>query len=299
MLTSVLFGLGLEPGLADAPGLLADATAGEAARLDLLSISDHPNYADRVDAYAALGMILGATRRISGVVNLTNIGIRSAPLLARTVSGLSALSGRRVILGVGAGSLWDELARLGVRPRSPSESVRAMEETISVVRALTGGGGPVDYDGDFYQLRAADPSPEPTPPIWTGSQGPRSLAVTGRLADGWIPAHAADWRSPLVARSRPLIDEAARAAGRDPSSVVTVYNVGGQITDRAISRPRDEDGRWVGGSPAQWIDELTSAVIDYDAAGLIYLRAGQPGPQAQRWMHEIVPAVRHNIAASG
>ena len=113
-----------------------------------------------------------------------------------------------------------------------------MEETITVVRALTGGGGPVDYAGDFYQLHAADPSPEPSArSIWTGSQGPRSLAVTGRLADGWIPAHAADWRSPLVARSRPLIDEAAAAAGRDPLSVSTIYNVGGQITDRAIPRP--------------------------------------------------------------
>jgi len=35
----------------------------------------------------------------------------------------------------------------------------------------------------------------PTPPIWTGSVGPRSLAVTGRQADGWIPGHAADWLS--------------------------------------------------------------------------------------------------------
>ena len=291
-------GLGVEPGLAEVRRLLPEARACDAAGLDVVSISDHPNYADRVDAYAALGMILGATQRISGVVNLTNIGIRSAPLLARTVAGLSALSDRRVILGVGAGSLWDELSRLGVTPRSPAESVQSMEETIAVVRALTGGGPPVDFAGRFYQLRAADPSPEPTPPIWTGSQGTRSLAVTGRLADGWIPAHAADWRSSLVARSRPLIDEAAMAAGRDPSDVVTIYNVGGQITDRDLPKPRDEDGRWVGGSADQWVDELTSAVLDYDAAGLIYLPLGQPESAIHRWMHEIVPGVRRAIAES-
>ncbi|MGB7147416.1 LLM class flavin-dependent oxidoreductase, partial [Mycobacterium sp.] len=93
--TRVLFGLGLEPGLADVPRLLTHATACDAAGLDAVSISDHPNYADRVDAYAALGVILGATQRISGVANLTNIGIRSAPLLARTIAGLSALSERR------------------------------------------------------------------------------------------------------------------------------------------------------------------------------------------------------------
>jgi len=242
--TRVLFGLGLPPDLAEVNRLLPQAKACDAAGLDVVSIPDHPNFADRVDAYAAIGMVLGATRRLSGVVNLTNIGIRSAPLLARTVASLSALSEGRVILGVGAGSLWDELARLGATPRSPAEAVQAMEETIRVVHALTGGGPPVDFAGQFFQLRGAEPSPQPTPAIWTGSQGPRSLAVTGRLADGWIPAHAADWRSPQVNAWRPLIDAAAVAAGRDPADIVTIYNVGGQITDRAVPKPRDEDGRW-------------------------------------------------------
>jgi alkanesulfonate monooxygenase SsuD/methylene tetrahydromethanopterin reductase-like flavin-dependent oxidoreductase (luciferase family) len=287
--TPLLFGLGLEPGLADIPRLLPHATACDVTGLDVVSISDHPNYADRVDAYAALGMVLGATKRMSSVVNLANIGIRSAPLLARTVASLSALSDRRVILGMGAGSLWDELARLGVTPRSPAESIQAMEEAITVVRALTGGGQPVEFTGRFYQLRAADPSPEPAPPMWTGSQGPRSRAITGRLADGWVPAHAADRRSSRVATQRSLIDEAAAAAGRDPSDVATVYNLGGQITDRAVPKPRDEDGRWIGGSIDQWINELTSAVIDYDAAGLFYLPIGQPESAIHRWMHEIVP----------
>lgn len=295
----VLFGMGLEPGLADLPRLLPDARACDAAGLDVVSIPDHPDDAGRVDAYAAIGMVLGATQRLTGVVNLTNIGIRSAPLLARTVAGLSTLSGGRIILGVGAGSLWNELARLGVTPRSPAESVQAMQEAITVVRALTGGGEPADFTGRFYQLRAAAPSPAPTPPIWTGSQGPRSLAVTGRLADGWVPAHAADWRSAFVAAARPLIDDAAVAAGRDPSDIATIYNVGGMITDRALPRTRDENGRWIGGSVDQWIDELTSAVVDYHARGVFYLRAGQPGSTIHRWTEEIVPGVRRAIAEAG
>lgn len=295
MARDVLFGLGLPTDLADVDLLLARARAGNAAGLDVVSIPDHPNFADHTDAYAAIGMVLGATDRLRGVVNLTNIGIRSAPLLARTVASLSALSGGRIILGLGAGSLWDELDRLGVPARSPSESVRAMEETIHVVHALTGGGSPVDFDGQFYQLRQADPSPQPTPAIWTGSQGPRSLAVTGRLADGWIPAHAADWHSRQVKEWRPQIDAAAVAAGRNPADVVTIYNVGGLITDRAVAQPRDQDGHWIGGSIDQWIAELTTAVIDYGAAGLIYLPQDQPDSTGERWIHDIVPAVRAAI----
>lgn len=292
-------GLGLEPGLTAAPRMLARARDADVAGLDIVSISDHPDDANQVDAYAALGMVLGATRRISGVVNLTNIGIRSAPLLARAVAGLSAVSGGRVVLGVGAGSLWEELARLGVTPRSPAEAVQAMAEAITVVRALTGGGPPVDFDGRFYRLRGAAPSVQPTPRIWTGSQGPRSLAVTGRLADGWIPAHAADWHSSFVARARPLIDQAAAQAGRDPSAVVTVYNVGGEITERPRPRPRDAHGRWTGGSTQQWIAELTSAILEFGAAGIIYLPNGQPELAIERWMHEIVPAVRRAVSTPG
>lgn len=291
----IIFGLGLPPDLGDADKLLPQAKACDAAGLDVVSIPDHPNFADRIDAYAAIGMVLGATSQLSAAVNLTNIGIRPAPLLARTMASLSALSHGRVVLGVGAGSLWDELARLGVTSRSPAEAVRLMEETIRVVRALTGGGPPVDFAGRFYQLRAAAPSGVPTPAIWTGSQGPRSLAVTGRLADGWIPAHAADWRSPQVAAWRSQIDAAAVAAGRDPAEIATVYNFGGEIADRPVARTRDDDGQWIGGNTDQWVAELISAVVDFDAKGVFLLGYGLSDIAIGRWLHEIVPAVREVV----
>ena len=230
------------------------------------------------------------------MVDLTNIGIRSAPLLARTVAGLSALSDRRIVLGIGAGSLWDELARLGVPPRSPAESGpghgrddhrRACTDRRRAARGLhrkllpTSRGGPRDRAPDLDRLA-----------------GTRSLAVTGRLADGWIPPTPLTGGLRWLQGRAPLIDEAAVAAGRDPSDVATIYNVGGQITDRATPKPRDEDGHWIGGSTGQWIDELTSAVFDYDAAGIFYLPVGQPESAIHRWMHEIVPEVRRAITES-
>jgi alkanesulfonate monooxygenase SsuD/methylene tetrahydromethanopterin reductase-like flavin-dependent oxidoreductase (luciferase family) len=215
-------------------------------------------------------------------------------MLARTVTTLSTLSGGRVVLGMGAGGLWDDMAKLGVARRSPAAAVRAMEEAIIVVRALSGGGGPVSFDGEFYQVNGLLPAAAPTPPIWTGALGPKNLAVTGRQADGWLPGHAADWLSSRFLESRPVIDEAAAAVGRDPNEIATIYNFQGRITKSDLPATRDGDGRWIGGSVKQWTDELTTAVLDHGAKGFIYFPVGDSTLSA--WATEVVPAVREAIS---
>jgi alkanesulfonate monooxygenase SsuD/methylene tetrahydromethanopterin reductase-like flavin-dependent oxidoreductase (luciferase family) len=122
--------------------------------------------------------------------------------------------------------------------------------------------------------------------------------VTGQLADGWIPSGGSDWRSQTYRESRPRVDAAAAAVGRDPSEVVDVYNFGGRITTEPLAATRGEDGRWIGGSVQQWVDELTAAVLEHGAAGFIYRNADEETPDDQalaRWATEIVPAVRAAI----
>jgi alkanesulfonate monooxygenase SsuD/methylene tetrahydromethanopterin reductase-like flavin-dependent oxidoreductase (luciferase family) len=295
----VLFGLGLESGVDQVSEMLGHAHLADDGGLDLVSISDHPYFAERVDAYAALGFVLGATRNIAGAVIMTNLLSRPAPILARTVTGLSTISGGRVVLGIGAGGLWEEIVALGVPRLSPAARIRAAEEAIMVVRALSGGGDPVTFDGEFYQVTELTPAAVPAPPIWIGALGPKNLAVAGRRADGWIPGHLADWRSALVAESRPIVDEAAASVGRDPADVDTIYNVSGRLTRDPLPRTRDDDGRWIGGGATQWVEELTFAVLEHDAAAFIYLVA--PGDSISDatlnlWAHEVVPAVREAIA---
>jgi alkanesulfonate monooxygenase SsuD/methylene tetrahydromethanopterin reductase-like flavin-dependent oxidoreductase (luciferase family) len=295
----VLFGLGLESGVDQVSEMLGHAHLADDGGLDLVSISDHPYFAERVDAYAALGFVLGATRNIAGAVIMTNLLSRPAPILARTVTGLSTISGGRVVLGIGAGGLWEEIVALGVPRLSPAARIRALEEAIMVVRALSGGGDPVTFVGEFYQVTELTPAAVPAPPIWIGALGPKNLAVAGRRADGWIPGHLADWRSALVAESRPIVDEAAASEGRDPADVDTIYNVSGRLTRDPLPRTRDDDGRWIGGGATQWVEELTFAVLEHDAAAFIYLVA--PGDSISDatlnlWAHEVVPAVREAIA---
>lgn len=269
--------------------------------LDLFTVADHPYFGEKLDAYALLGFLLGRTSKISGAVTVTSVPSRPAAVLARTVTSLSALSGGRVVLGVGAGAIWDMIVRLGVPRLDPGSAVRHMAEAIQLIRALSGGGEPVVFDGSFHRVDGLDPAATAAPPIWTGSVGPKSLAVTGQLADGWVPPMASDWQSTLYRESRPRIDEAATAAGRDPREIIDVYNFGGRITAEPLQATRGEDGRWIGGSVRQWIDELSAAVLEHGAGGFVF-RSTDDTPASDalsRWAQEIVPAVREVAARQG
>jgi alkanesulfonate monooxygenase SsuD/methylene tetrahydromethanopterin reductase-like flavin-dependent oxidoreductase (luciferase family) len=295
----VLFGLGLQTGVHEVSEMLGHARIADEAGLDIFGISDHPYFAERLDAYAALGFVLGATSNISGAVICTNLLSRPAPILARTVTSLSTISGGRIALALGAGGMWQEIVALGVPRLSPGARVRALEEAMTVIRALSGGGDPVTFDGEFYQVTDLAPAAAPPPPIWVGVGGPKALAATGRQADGWIPPHAADWRSKVVAEGRPVIDEAAASAGRKPVDVGTIYLVAGRITPDPVAETRDDEGRWSGGAVKQWVEELTFAVLDRRAAAFIYLtRPGEriSDTRVRLWALEVVPAVREAIA---
>ena len=295
----VLFGIGLENGVHQVREMLEHARLADETGLDVVSVSDHPYFAERLDAYAALGFVLGATSNISGAVIMTNLLSRPAPILARTITGLSTISGGRVVLGLGAGGMEEEIASLGVPRLPPAARIRALEEAILVVRALSSGGDPFTFDGEFYHVTGLEPAAAPTPPIWVGALGPKNLAVTGRHADGWIPGHLADWRSTTVAESRPIVDEAAASVGRDPTDVDTIYNLSGRLIRNPLPETRDDEGRWIGGGVTQWVEELTFAVLEHAASAFIYLV--RPGDiiddmTLNLWASEVVPAVREAIA---
>ncbi|OLF18820.1 LLM class flavin-dependent oxidoreductase [Actinophytocola xanthii] len=298
-LPHVVFGFGAHSAIHEGPDLLRMVQRADREGLDHFSLSDHPYLGERLDAYAGVGFALGRTRHIRGLANVTNLPTRPAPMLARTVTSLSALSGGRVVLGMGAGGLWDRISDMGVPRLSPRDAVDAFEEAILLVRKLCGGGQPVTHHGRHYRVDRIEPAPVPAPPVWTGSVGRRSLAATGRVADGWIPGHAADWHSERYRESRPVIDEAAAAAGRDPGDIRTIFNLPGRITDRPLPATRDRDGRWIGGSAEQWVEELTAAVLEHAAAGFTLFSPQGATPDADslaRWAGEVVPAVRENIS---
>lgn len=296
---NVVFGFGAHNGIAEAPEWLRLTEQADRDGLDLFSLSDHPYLGSRLDAYAAIGLVLGRAQRLAGFANVSNLPTRPPAMIARTVTTLSALTGGRVVLGMGAGGLWNRIADMGVPRLSPGEAVEAFEEAIVLIKKLCGGGAPVTFEGRHYRLDQVEPGPVPAPPVWTGSVGAKSLAATGRVADGWIPGHAADWVSPRYREARPIIDEAAASVGRDPADIRTIFNLPGRITDRALPAARDTDGRWIGGPPAVWVEELSDAVLRYGAAGFTLFSPSGGTPDSLslgRWANEIAPAVREAVA---
>jgi hypothetical protein len=75
--------------------------------------------------------------------------------------------------------------------------------------------------------------------------------------------------------------------------------VTGRLSRDPLPQTRDDQGRWIGGGVTQWVEELTSAVVEHGAAAFIYLL--RPGDIIDEltlslWAHEVVPAVREAIA---
>ncbi|WGX95040.1 LLM class flavin-dependent oxidoreductase [Nocardioides sp. L-11A] len=296
----VLLALPLNAPFGQGPAAETLARAAEQAGFDLFSLTDHPYGARSFEAYGLVGYLLGRTSRIGGYVGVSNLPLRPAPMLARTVATLSSVSGGRLVLALGAGGFWEHIARMGVDPLTPGEAVAALAEGIEVIRGLTGSrGGAFDFAGEHYRVDHLAPSAVPTPPIWTGAGGPKSLALTGRRADGWIPQSGADWLSTTYREGRPRIDDAARSVGRSPDEIRTVFNIGGVLARQDLPATRGDDGRLVGGSARQWVDELAVAVLDHGAGGFNVGIADESGARTaevvRRFGDEVVAPLRERL----
>jgi len=146
-----------------------------------------------LECWTTLTAAAAVTARLRVGSFVTNVMNRHPAVLARMLATLWDQSGGRVDLGLGVGGYGRELEAYGIDFPQPAERTARLEEATAVLRRLW-SGGPVDYEGRFFRLRAAwaHPAPAPPPRIIVGGEKPAGARLAARVGDGWT-TNAADY----------------------------------------------------------------------------------------------------------
>ena len=183
------FGYFLTPTADNPPAVLETARMLDELGYDLIGVQDHPYQPRFFDTSSLLAAILAQTANVRVFADVANLPLRPPAVLAKAAATLDLLSGGRFELGIGAGGYLDAAHAMGAPALTPAQSLEALEEAIAVVRAMwSGERRGLRFEGRYYQLEGVHAGPVPAHPIqvWVGANMPRALALTGRLADGWV-----------------------------------------------------------------------------------------------------------------
>jgi alkanesulfonate monooxygenase SsuD/methylene tetrahydromethanopterin reductase-like flavin-dependent oxidoreductase (luciferase family) len=286
----LLFGVNVPTAAGPGTDPVSYARRAEEVGFDFVSASDHPCGTNPThEIWTMLSWIAAATSRIKVATRVLGVPYRSPAMVAKMAETLDRLSAGRLILGMGGGYSDEEFHAFGLRVPSPKEKIEGLEEAVRIVRGLW-SKPTFTYDGVHHRTVAADlePKPEHDIPIWLGTFGRRSLAVTGRVADGWIPSLA--FAPPNdIPKMRDRIVAAAEEVGRDPKEITFVYNV-----EVRIDSTTDANSNVVSGSPEAVADELRT-LIQLGFSGMNLMAVGPNlDEQVERLGAELLPRLRDN-----
>lgn len=275
------FGSFITPAAGDPAATVALAVASERAGLDLVTFQDHPYQPRFLDTWTLMSFVAARTDRVRIAPNVLNLPLRPPAVVARAAASLDLLSGGRFELGIGTGAFWDAIAAMGGTRLEPGEAVTALGEAITVIRELwdADARGGVFTDGEHHSVHGAKRGPAPAHPIpiILGAYRPRMLAMTGRVADGWLPSLSRLQPGDL-AQGNARIDAAADKAGRAPADVRRLLNIG----------PLDE-------SVDAFADQLAELALEHGVSAFIL--ASDDETELRRFGEEIAPLARERVAA--
>ncbi len=196
----------------DLPGF---ARRAEEAGFDELWVVEDCFYTSGI---ALASVALACTERISVGVGIMPAVARNPVFTAMEIATLAGLYPRRFLPGIGHGMAgW--MHQIGAYPKS---QLRALEETTVTVRKLLAGER-FSYDGTQVHLDDVELVHPPTqiPPVSLGVRGPKSLTLSGRVADGTI---LAEYAAPAyVTWAREQIEGGRQEAGVERKHRLTVF----------------------------------------------------------------------------
>ncbi|WP_433307150.1 TIGR03842 family LLM class F420-dependent oxidoreductase [Actinoplanes sp. CA-030573] len=203
------------------------------------------------EPFVIYSKILDETRKITVGPMVTNPGTRDWTVTASLFATLNEMYGNRTICGIGRGD--SALRVLGAQPQTLGQ----LREAVQVIKAL-GNGGKVTLRGRELQFAWA---PESRLEVWVAAYGPKALALTGEVGDGYILQLAdpdiAAWMIGAVRR-------AAERAGRDPMAIKFCVAAPAYVGDD-LAHQREQT-RWFGGMVGNHVADI---VARYGADGTV------------------------------
>jgi F420-dependent oxidoreductase-like protein len=179
------------------------------------------------DAVSVLGYLAAATSRIKLGSAILQMPARTPATTAMTAMTLDGLSGGRFLLGIGLSGPQVVEGWHGVAYGKPLARTR---EYVEILRKIFAREAALSHDGDVYQIPYRGPGAtglgKPLKsilhpvrseiPIYLAAIGPRNVALTGEIADGWLPIfYSPEHESSFTG----ALDEGLARAGRDPSTI--------------------------------------------------------------------------------
>ncbi|RNL79777.1 LLM class flavin-dependent oxidoreductase [Nocardioides marmorisolisilvae] len=218
-------------------------------------------------AWPTLTAAAGATERIRLGTLVTNPNFRHPVTLAKDLISLDDISGGRVTLGIGAGTIGFDATVLGHEPWSPRERADRFAEFVNLLdRLLTEPD--VTSSGQFYSANEARNIPgcvqQPRIPFAIAAFGPRGLALTARHGQAWVstgdpslfetgtPAESDAAIAGQIAR----LEDACGAIGRDPASIRKVLLTGFTPEANAFLESTERFADYAGRHLALGFDEI-------------------------------------------
>lgn len=176
------------------PPAKAQETFIEAERLGFESIWSAEAYGS--DCMTPLAWWGSQTERMRLGTNIAQLSARTPAAMAMAAMTLDHLSDGRFVLGLGASGPQVVEGWYGLPYPKPLARTR---EYVQVLRAIFERSGPVQFEGEFYNL----PTPTGTGlgkplkstlhpkrtdiPIFLAAEGPKNVALSAEIADGWLP----------------------------------------------------------------------------------------------------------------
>lgn len=218
----------------------------------------------RQSAFAAVSAALAWTERLRLGIGISPMPLRNAALTAMEIATVERMFPGRLLPGVGHGvQSW--MVQVGKRVASP---LTLMREYVPAVRSLL-AGDEVTAAGRYVTLDAVrlDYPPLSAPRVYAGAEGPKTLRLSGEVADGTVLDSR---RTPAeLAVQAATVREGRAESGRGGDHDIVAYIVaafGDGAADRVATDfgDRDPEGRALTGSP----QEVAEASQAFFAAGV-------------------------------